>query len=420
MKFISTRSSAPAVSASIAIRAGLAPDGGLYIPETFPQFAPNDFAGVHGLPDIASVLLAPFFAGDPLADHLVNICASAFDFPVPVQAVADKLSVLELFHGPTAAFKDFGARFLANCTDAMEDQAAKQTILVATSGDTGGAVGCAFADSSNARVVILYPRGRVSPFQEQQLTCWGDNVTALEVDGDFDACQDLVKQAFAPQTAKHLGSANSINIARLLPQMSYYAQSALAHFTATGEPANFVIPTGNMGNGMACLWARACGLPIGQVVFASNANRTLFDFFAEGVLRENTSIPTLANAMDVGNPSNFERYGKLLPSQTANTACYMTRDPQIEHRIRQDHFNYGQTWCPHTACAAESWQQLPLSQRDQHWFLVATAHPYKFREVVEPLITQPILAAPALQEILNLPSQKTQIAAQLSALLAHI
>jgi threonine synthase len=277
MKFVSTRGNSPHLNASDAILAGIADDGGLFVPEQFPRFDLDDFAQDDDLPDLATRLFAPFFAGDPLESALSDICQAAFDFPAPVQFVSDDLDVMELFHGPTAAFKDFGARFMAQCIDRMQLEQ-PQTILVATSGDTGGAVGCAFEKSSNARVVILYPKGRVSPFQEHQLTCWGNNVLALEVRGDFDDCQRLVKQAFADETlskAHHLGSANSINIARILPQMSYYAHAARAHFHRTGEAANFVIPTGNMGNGMACLWARKCGLPIGKIVFAINANRSL-------------------------------------------------------------------------------------------------------------------------------------------------
>ncbi|PHR62388.1 MAG: threonine synthase [Robiginitomaculum sp.] len=422
MKFVSTRGSAPKIPASAAISAGIAPDGGLYVPKTFPQFVVDDFDGLSSLAQFANRLFIPFFEGDKLAGSLAQICDSSLDFAVPVQSVTHDLDVLELFHGPTAAFKDFGARFLAQCIDHMASEK-QQTILVATSGDTGGAVGCAFEKSKHARVVILYPKGRVSPFQQHQLTCWGNNVKALEIHGDFDDCQILVKQAFADEDLTcqhHLGSANSINVARLLPQMSYYAFTAIRHFKKTGQLANYVIPTGNMGNGMACLWARACGLPIGRVVFAINANRTLFDFFVTGKLTPQPSVSTLANAMDVGNPSNFERYANLNPLTAENTQCLMISDQQIKHRISDDFVSYDQTWCPHTACAAESWRQLSADDRRKHWYLVATAHPYKFREVVEPLIGETIAPPPAMQSILDRTTHKTTIRANLGALIAQL
>ncbi|VAV89975.1 Threonine synthase [hydrothermal vent metagenome] len=419
MKFISTKQNSPAVSASDAILQGVAPDGGLYVPQSFPHFAADDFADAATLPALASILFAPFFAGDRLATELPKICQAAFNFPAPTRHVTKNLDVLELFHGPTAAFKDFGARFMAQCIEFMSLSDEKLTILVATSGDTGGAVGCAYEQAKTARVVILYPKGRVSPFQQHQLTCWGDNVTALEVDGDFDDCQRLVKQAFADDKLNHacrLGSANSINIARLLPQMSYYAFTALAHFKRTGNLANFIIPTGNMGNGMACLWAKTCGLPIGDIIFATNANRALSTFFATGELLPHPSVSTLANAMDVGNPSNLERYRWQNPQADNAIRCQKVSDGEISTRIRDDYKFLGQTWCPHTAIAAQIWQQLPAQDKAQHWYIVSTAHPYKFREVVEPLIKTSIAPPAAMQDILQRKSIKTAIPAEMSAL----
>lgn len=422
MKFISTKGSSPPLGASEAILAGIAPDNGLYVPQEFPQFHAEEFSHCEQLADFASVLLLKFFVGDPLEQQIPAICAAAFNFPAPLQTITSSLDVLELFHGPTAAFKDFGARFMAECLNQLPTTK-KHTILVATSGDTGGAVGCAFENNPHAKVVILYPEGRVSSFQEHQLTCWGSNVKSLEVNGDFDDCQRLVKQAFADpnRTQKHnLGSANSINIARLLPQMSYVAFHAQRHFERTGTLANFVIPTGNMGNGIACLWARACGFPIGRVVFAINANRVLFDFFVTGKLTPRPSISTLANAMDVGNPSNFERFADLNPLTAKNTQCQMISDQQIKTRIANDFTSYDQIWCPHTACAATAWRSLSPAVKRQHWILVATAHPYKFREIVEPLIGQTIAPPTAMQAILHRPTHKTTIEANLPALFAEL
>ena len=248
MRYVSTRDAALTATLSQALERGIAPDGGLYVPETFPTFRPEDFDGAETLPAIAERLLAPFFAGDALEPQLSAILREAFDFPVPLVALGgtDDASVLELFHGPTAAFKDFGARFLAACFARLpRDRARRLTILVATSGDTGGAVAAAFHRRPGIDVVVLYPKGLVSPRQEQQLTCWGDNVRALRVIGTFDDCQALVKAAFAdPQVAaqRELSSANSINVGRLLPQACYYALASLAVWRRTRRPANFIVP----------------------------------------------------------------------------------------------------------------------------------------------------------------------------------
>jgi threonine synthase len=310
MNFISTRDNSPATTLSQAIAAGLAPDGGLYVPETLPSARPLELGS--DLADTAALLIAPFFAGDALADALPAICREAFDFPAPMLPLATPDDhVLELFHGPTAAFKDFGARFLAACLTRLRKQEDRPlTILVATSGDTGAAVAAAFHNQPGLRVIVLYPDGRVSPRQAHQLGCFGDNTTALRVAGSFDDCQALVKRALndaALQAQAPMSSANSISLGRLLPQMSYYAHAALAHKRATGEALNFVIPTGNLGNAMAAIIARALGVPLGRIVLATNANDVLPKFFSGADYSPADSAATIANAMDVGAPSNFER-----------------------------------------------------------------------------------------------------------------
>ena len=418
MKYISTRNNVEPVSVSQAILNGIAPDGGLYVPETFPEFSLKDFDGAKSLSEIADILLSKFFNGDDLAQRLLPICQSAFDFEVPLRQVTDGLQVLELFHGPTAAFKDFGARFLSKCIGQIPISH-KKTILVATSGDTGGAVGCAFEQNPGAKVVILFPKGRVSPLQQQQLTCWGKNVQALEVNGDFDDCQRLVKQAFADKEMclrHNLSSANSINIARLLPQMSYYAASSLTYFRRHKKPANFIIPTGNMGNGMAALWARICGLPIGRIHFSCNDNQTLFEFFVDGKFKPRHSIATIANAMDVGNPSNFERFAALAPDQTRHIDCKSFTDQQIRDTIKTDYHEFGQIWCPHTACAAQSWRELPSNLAKEDWLIVATAHPYKFSEVIEPIIDTAIAPPDCLAQIMERQTKSTPLEPELPAL----
>ncbi|MDQ7017660.1 MAG: threonine synthase [Robiginitomaculum sp.] len=418
MKFNSTKGQSPSLPVSKAMLMGAAPDGGLYVPQKFPSFTPNDFGDANDLPAIAHTLLSPFFAGDVLADALKDICAQVFDFPAPLVAMDENKLALELFHGPTAAFKDFGARFLAAAMDRLANDDHPLTVLVATSGDTGGAVGCAFAGARAAKVVILYPKGRVSPFQELQLTCW-PGVRALRVDGDFDDCQRLVKAAFADPALKErygLSSANSINIGRLLPQMVYYAASSLAIYRQNGQKANYVIPTGNLGNGMACLWARACGLPIGKVVLAQNANRAMVRFFDEGQYAPAPSIATIANAMDVGNPSNFERFDAGLAALNHDVRALSVDDATIRAQIRKDAQENNHDWCPHSAVAAYAYDQLGEDEKADPWVIVATAHPYKFREIVEPLVGHDIAPSPALAAIKDMSMRVQDIPADLNAL----
>jgi threonine synthase len=273
--------------------------------------------------------------------------------------------------------------------------------------------------------VVLYPKGLVSPTQEQQLTCWGDNVRSLAVRGSFDDCQRLVKEAFldAPlRSQTQLSSANSINLGRLLPQSVYYAAASLAVLRRYGEPASFIIPSGNLGNALACLWARQLGLPIAEVVLAHNANRSVPDYLAGGEWRPRASIPTLASAMDVGNPSNMERLLALFPQLRALRAAvsaFTVSDEQIRARIRAGFEEFGQIWCPHTATAAEAWQRLEPPQRDgRRWVLVATAHPAKFPEIVSPLIGRPVPVPESLAALFARPRQSVEIDAGLDSLRA--
>ncbi len=419
MKFISTRGQAEAATLSEALRAGAAPDGGLYVPAELPEI---NIAGLDAdvpLAEFAASLLQPFFVDDELEPHLPAICGEAFDFPAPLVTPDPRnanLHALELFHGPTGAFKDFGARFLMACFDRIAGQH-PLTVLAATSGDTGGAVGCAAERRSSVRAVILFPAGRVSPFQERQLTCWGDNVLAIEVDGDFDECQRLVKAAFgdASLSAEHrLTSANSINIGRLLPQLAYAAQAALRVFNSTGKKPGFVVPSGNLGHGFAVLLARAIGLPVGPVVLATNANRTLKDWHFTGRYEPRPSVQTLANAMDVGNPSNFERLSAL-PPDARELRVELVTDEEIAARIRSEAREY--VWCPHSATAVEAWTRLSDSERSERpWIVAATAHPYKFAETVEPLIGRRIEPTSALAAILDRPQHKIRIGTNLAEL----
>ncbi len=426
MKFESTRRNSPAASFGAALTQGLAPDGGLYVPETWPSIPLAAFEGASSLSDVANVMLRPFVEGDPIVGEIAAITRDAFDFPAPLVPVADggKLSVLELFHGPTAAFKDFGARFLAAAMQRLRKDATRPlNILVATSGDTGGAVAAAFHRRPGIVVSVLFPKGLVSPTQERQLTCWGDNVHSWRVNGTFDDCQRLVKEAFVDQSLKsrfELSSANSINLGRLLPQAVYYAATSLAVFRAHGVAPNFVIPSDNLGNSVACVWARKLGLPIGRIVLAHNANRTVPDFLQGGQWQPRPSIPTLASAMDVGSPSNMERLRALFPdldSVRGAVRAESVSDAQIRARIPTDFRQYGKTWCPHTATAAEVYARMSTAERESgRWVLVATAHPAKFREIVELLTGAQIEMPESLAKLFSRPVSCEDLEPDLAAL----
>jgi threonine synthase len=431
LKYVSSRSAAPAVALSEAVRRGLAPDGGLYVPTELPRIDAGAFRTLTRLPEIARGALEGFFAGDRLRPVLGEIAEAALDFPAPTTAIArspDPLFVLELYHGPTAAFKDFGARFLAETLQRLETGTTQPlTILVATSGDTGGAVAAAFHRRPWVRIVILYPKGLVSARQEQQLTCWGDNVISLRIDGTFDDCQRLVKEAFLDHTltAKHrFSSANSINVGRLLPQLVYYAASSLDIERRTGTQASYIIPAGNLGNAFAAVWARAIGFPIARLILAHNANRTVPDFLQSGDWRPRASVPTLASAMDVGNPSNMERVRALYPTFAALTeqlSAQSVDDATIRRRIGEDFMQYEREWCPHTATAAEVYRRLSAAERrDRPWVLVATAHPAKFNDVVEPIIGKSIEVPAALDRLLHLPQHFLDLPPTLKAVAAAI
>ena len=426
MRLHSTRDRSITAGLGEAIARGLAPDGGLYVPEMLPRLDVGALARAGSLAEVAAGLVQPFADGDAMAPLVPAIAADAFDFPAPVvdvEPAGAPLSVLELFHGPTAAFKDFGARFLAATLERLPSaDSRRMTILVATSGDTGGAVAAAFHGRPWVDVIVLYPRGLVSARQEKQLACWGGNVRTLAVQGTFDDCQRMVKEAFVdPALARdhRLSSANSINVGRLLPQMVYYARSSLELARRDGRPPNYIVPTGNLGNALACVWAREAGLPIGDIVLACNANASIPEFLGGGEWRPRPSVATLASAMDVGNPSNMERLRSLYPDPAtlrATVRAERVDDEEIRRTIRRDHGELGQTWCPHTATAAAAWRRLPAARRAERWVLVATAHPAKFNDIVEPLIGAEVPVPPSLARLLALPSIQRVVEPRLDAL----
>jgi len=427
MKFVSTRQGSP-VCIEQAIMSGTAPDGGLYVPEALPSFGLADFDSVDltaadAFSRVAERFLQPFFADSSLEQQLGAICKDALNFPVPLRRLesgkADDgsgLSVLEMFHGPTAAFKDVGARFLAatmsKIIEAGQYAEPPVTIIVATSGDTGAAVAAAYHLKTGTRVLVLFPEGRVTARQQHQLTCWGDNIISLAVRGEFDDCQRLAKASFADPklNEKHnLCSANSINVGRLLPQAAYYAKASLEHYRNTEQRSNFIVPTGNLGNGFACAWARQMGLPIEKIVFATNANTTVPDFLDTGEWAPRPSKATLASAMDVGDPSNMERLRALCGDAAEMrkvVSAYSVNDETIRATLCDEYDRHRISWCPHTATALHVYRSLPDSVRaSAHWVVVATAHAAKFDAIVEPLLGITIEPPIELAELLKWPAK---------------
>lgn len=399
MHYTSTRDSSIHSSLSAAIRTGLAGDGGLFIPNALPAIKLRQFDASTTYADFSAQALTPFFADDPLHASLTEFCRHAFNFPVPLRQLNDNTFIMELFHGPTLSFKDFGARFLAECLNALSQQS-KVTILVATSGDTGSAVAAALYKKPHINVVILYPEGQVSQRQEQQLTCWGENVLSLRINGSFDDCQHIVKILFTQAPLDHpLSSANSINIGRLLPQISYYAYHSTQFYQQYGVMPGFIVPSGNLGNVTAAYWAKTMGFPIREITLATNANRVLSDYLSTGDYQPRASISTLANAMDVGKPSNFERLQHLYPEFAdfkANVTATSINDDTIKQAIDDCFQQSSAIICPHTATAYALRQQLSA----QPWIVTATAHPCKFATIIEPIIGQTVAIAPQLQALL--------------------
>jgi threonine synthase len=419
MKVISTRGS-DARPLSDAIAKGQAADGGLYMPQQIGlQVGPWGDT----LAERATSALSPFFSGDSLEQALSEIVHESFSFEVPTKWLDDHTALLELFWGPTAAFKDFGARFLAGCLSRLFPRDSKHTVLVATSGDTGAAVAAAFHKLPGFRVAVLYPDGRVSPRQAHQLGAFGDNVMTFRVAGNFDDCQRLVKEAFSSEslTQQHgLVSANSISLGRLLPQMSYYVHASLTA-QSEGRPApNFIIPTGNLGNAVACVLARSAGLPIGKIVLATNANRVVPDFLETNQYEPRPSIATLANAMDVGAPSNLERLRFLFSNPADICKADWVDDDTIRAAIRQAYEDFGVIVCPHTACGLAVKDRLRHAGEDGDWIIAATAHPAKFADIVEPLVGQQVEVPPALMQLLQRPSDAAPMEPTLDALAAAL
>lgn len=413
VNFISTRGS-QIYSIDEVLAKGIADDGGLFVPKLLPKIKLEDLSSSMTLADTAKVLLKPFFRESLLKNSLNQIISESLSFPIPAVKMpsAQNLWLLELFHGPTAAFKDVGAGFLASCMSRLnKTEDSPLVVLVATSGDTGGAVAAAFHGLPNVKVIILFPKGKVSKRQEKQLTCWGGNILSLSVNGTFDDCQKLVKSVFVDPNLPlryRFSSANSINFGRLLPQSIYYAHSSLMHFRGRGKKANFIIPTGNLGNGLACILARKMGFPVGDIVLSVNENRLIVDYLNGAEWLPKKSIQTLANAMDVGNPSNMERLSSLFGDASklkGKIRAVSVSDKNISNEITRFFKQTNTIICPHTATAAYAYNQFNDEVKmHQDWIIAATAHPAKFETIVEPLIDQEIAVPVELEALLDKPN----------------
>ncbi|MDR0558036.1 MAG: threonine synthase [Treponema sp.] len=431
MRYYSARNkNGQAVAFAQAALAGLAPDGGLFVPETLPEYprAVKTSLPAMSFHDIAFETIQPFVHGEIPDATLGDMLHDAFNFDAPLATVGDRY-MLELFHGPTAAFKDFGARFMARAFSYFRRNEDKPLrILVATSGDTGGAVADGFFGVDGISVTVLYPKGRVSPLQERQIAGLGKNISAFAVEGSFDDCQRLVKAAFADESLKKrmvLSSANSINIARLVPQAVYYATGAARAMAETGKPAVFCVPSGNFGNLTAGLYAREMGAPIRHFIAATNINKTVPDYLENGVYEPRASLPTISNAMDVGAPSNFERmtvHWTLKRLRETLTGVFIS-DETTRGTIKSVHNRYGRFLDPHTAVGWAALDALKstgkITGEDAPLGTLATAHPAKFAEIVEPL-TGAMPVPPSLQKVMERNVTADTISADVSALIERL
>jgi threonine synthase len=434
MRFVTTRKTASAVQLKSALLEGLAPDGGLYVPETIERMPVHEIARLSDrtLTEVAYRALRPYTRDELDATTFEAVVVEALNFPIPLVEVEPRVYALELFHGPTLAFKDVGARTMARLMAALDTGDQPLTVLAATSGDTGSAVAHAFHGVPHTRVVVLYPEGRVSPTQEAQLTMFNGergNVRAYAVAGSFDDCHRLTREAFghAPLRQRvRLTSANSVNIGRLLPQMVYYFHAiAEAARQVTGRldpqnpaPITVCTPSGNFGNLTAGLMAKRAGLPVTRFVAATNVNDVVPEYLDSGRFAPRPSQATIANAMDVGDPSNFERmlwlYHNDLDAMRQDIVGRRYTDDEVRETIRRVHEERGYLLDPHSAIAYGGLKAVRSGPREIGIFL-ATAHPAKFSEVVEPVIGRAVEMPAPLADALARPRQILRLAPSFEA-----
>lgn len=412
MKYYSTNRKAPLATLEEAVKRGLAPDRGLYMPERIVRL-PEEFfrdMGEMDFHEIAFAAASAFFGEDIPSGDLKDIVCDTLNFDTPVVNIHDNIWALELYHGPTLAFKDVGGRFMARMLSyfvRQEKTDRKTTVIVATSGDTGSAVANGFLGVEGIDVIVLYPSGKVSEIQEKQFTTLGQNITALEVDGNFDDCQRLVKSAFMDEDLGRtmtLTSANSINVARFLPQAFYYF-NAYAQLKRAGHDRNivFCVPSGNFGNITAGLFAWRMGLPVRRFIAANNRNDVFLEYLKTGEYTPRASVRTIANAMDVGDPSNFARimdlYGNSASLIRQDIAGCRYTDEEIGRTISSLYDKYGYLADPHGACGYQGLTDL-LSDGETGIFL-ETAHPAKFKDTVEKIIGKPVEIPERLKDFMK-------------------
>ena len=405
MKYYSLNKQSLVVDFETATVLGQAPDKGLYFPETVPQVSKQMLDNIEDYSNeaIALEVITPYIGDTIPKDVLEKIVTETVNFEIPLVKITDDIFSLELFHGPTLAFKDIGARFMSRCLSyfathsaSLRDSKEKITVLVATSGDTGGAVANGFYDVEGVEVVILYPSGKVSSVQEKQLTTLGKNIHALEVDGTFDECQQMVKAIFADVELNQkikLTSANSINVARWLPQQFYYFYLWKQWKDKTNPPV-VAVPSGNFGNICAGLLAQQSGLPIKHFIAACNVNDTVPEFLRSGNYQPQKATPTISNAMDVGDPSNFIRIMEIFHQQIndlRNTLTgYTISDDETKATLKSVYQNHNYLLDPHGAVAYNALEQYLSENKNSKGVILETAHPVKFYDVIEPVINETV------------------------------
>mgnify|MGYP001265671538 FL=1 len=418
MQYYSLNKKAPKTSFEIAVRKGLAPDKGLYFPE---KITPLDTSFLENLNQLSNIEIAfhaiKQFVGSEIPEsELKTIIKETLNFEFPIVSIEDNISTLELFHGPTMAFKDVGARFMARCLGYFNKNNNKEvTVLVATSGDTGGAVANGFLGVKGVKVVILYPRGKVSNVQEQQLTTLGQNITAFEVEGTFDDCQDMVKKAFLDSdltTKKELTSANSINVARWLPQMFYF-MFAYKQLKQHNKPLVFSVPSGNFGNICAGMVAQKLGFPFPHFIASNNENDVVTRYLSSKKYTPLATVQTISNAMDVGNPSNFIRIQALhnndFQALKSNLSGYRFSDEETREAIDSIYKSTGYITDPHGAVGYLGCHHYLKLDPDVHTVFLETAHPTKFLDVVQPLIPKVIELPPQIKAVMGRPKNAKSI-----------
>ncbi|MBS1512931.1 MAG: threonine synthase [Bacteroidetes bacterium] len=429
MQFYSLNKKSPNVNFKDATINGQAPDKGLYFPERIPQLKKEWIANIANISneDIAYEVIKPYVGDTIKADDLYQIVKETVNFPIPLVQVNENMSSLELYHGPTLAFKDVGARFMSRCLGYfVKGSDKKVTVLVATSGDTGGAVANGFYDVEGVEVVILYPSGKVSSVQEKQLTTLGKNIHALEVQGNFDDCQQMVKAAFLDEDLNQhlfLTSANSINVARWLPQQFYYF-FAYKQWREKDQPPVICVPSGNFGNICAGLLANASGLPVERFIAATNANDVVPQYFATQHYAPKQAVATISNAMDVGNPSNFVRIMELFQQQYSNLIAKVSSagvtDVVTKETLLSVFKKYQYLCDPHGAVAFRVLEDYLEIHPGQKGIFLETAHPVKFYDIVEPIIEQSVAIPDAVQQQLKLEKKSTVIKAENEVLKAYL